>query len=325
MAAIPDQNINAMPAFVIRLFPVWALLFSALAVWQPTLFTPLKAGIIPLLMLIMFGMGMTLTLSDFARVWQQPAVIGLGVALQFIIMPLAAWLIGHGLQLQSALFIGLVLVGASPGGTASNVICYLARGNVALSISLTLGSTLLAILFTPVLTWLYVGRQVPVPVFDMLLNVLQIIAAPVLIGATINSLAGQYVHKVQGFFPWISVAAIVLIIAIIVALNTDRLLQIGPLLLLAVILHNTLGLAGGYLFARLFRYDTVTARTLAIEVGMQNSGLAVALALKYFPASGALAALPGALFSIWHNLSGSILAAWWSRSRGVRKKGAVPH
>ncbi|TDY00956.1 bile acid:sodium symporter family protein [Thiohalophilus thiocyanatoxydans] len=303
-----------MPAFVIRLFPLWALLLSALSLWQPTLFTPLKGGIIPLLMLVMFGMGMTLTLRDFARVWQQPGVIGLGLALQFIIMPLAAWLIGHGLQLESALIIGLVLVGASPGGTASNVICYLARGNVALSISLTLSSTLLAVLLTPLLTWLYVGQQVPVPVLDMLLNVLQIIAAPVLLGAAINTLAGSYVRKVQGLFPWLSVVAIVLIIAIIVALNTERLWQIGPLLLIAVILHNALGLAGGYLFARLFRYNTVTARTLAIEVGMQNSGLAVALALKYFPAIGALTALPGALFSIWHNLSGSVLAAWWSRS-----------
>lgn len=303
-----------MSAFVIRLFPLWALLLSALALWQPTLFTPLKAGIIPLLMLIMFGMGMTLTLRDFARVWQQPAVIGLGVALQFIIMPLAAWLIGHGLQLESALIIGLVLVGASPGGTASNVICYLARGNVALSISLTLSSTLLAVLLTPLLTWLYMGQQVPVPVVDMLLNVLQIIAAPVLLGAAVNTLAGRSVRKLQGLFPWLSVAAIVLIIAIIVALNTERLWQTGPLLLIAVILHNALGLAGGYLFARLFRYNTVTARTLAIEVGMQNSGLAVALALKYFPAIGALTALPGAIFSIWHNLSGSVLAAWWSRS-----------
>lgn len=303
-----------MAAFVIRLFPVWALLLCALALWQPALFTPLKAGIIPLLMIIMFGMGMTLTLRDFIRVWQQPALIGLGVALQFIIMPLAAWLIGHGLHLESALIVGLVLVGASPGGTASNVICYLARGNVALSISLTLGSTLVAVLLTPLLTWLYVGQQVPVPVVDMLLNVLQIIAVPVLAGAAINILAGRHVSKVRVVFPWLSVAAIILIIAIIVALNTGRLLQTGPLLLLAVILHNAVGLAGGYLFARLLRYNSVTARTLAIEVGMQNSGLAVALALKYFPALGALVALPGALFSIWHNLSGSVLAAWWSRS-----------
>lgn len=305
-----------MPAFVIRLFPVWALLLSALALWQPALFVPLKAGIIPLLMIIMFGMGMTLTLRDFVRVWEQPAVIGLGVLLQFLLMPLAAWLIGKGLQLETALLIGMVLVGASPGGTASNVICYLARGNVALSVSLTLSSTLLATFFTPLLTWIYVGHEVPVPVVDMLLNVLKIIALPVLIGAGLNSLLHGRLQRIQGLFPLISVIAIVLIIAIIAALNRERLLDVGVTLLIAIVLHNSAGLIGGYTIARLFKYDPVTARTLAIEVGMQNSGLAVALALKYFPSLGALTALPGALFSIWHNLSGSVLAAWWSRNRG---------
>jgi len=305
-----------MPAFVIRLFPVWALLLSAIALWQPTLFTPLKSGIIPLLMIIMFGMGMTLTLRDFVRVWEQPAVIGLGVLLQFLLMPLAAWLIGQGLQLETALLIGMLLVGASPGGTASNVICYLARGNVALSVSLTLCSTLLATFFTPLLTWIYVGHEVPVPVVDMLLNVLRIIALPVLVGTAFNTLLRGRLHGIQGIFPLISVIAIVLIIAIIVALNRERLLDVGLTLLIAVVLHNSAGLIGGYTIARLFKYDQVTARTLAIEVGMQNSGLAVALALKYFPSLGALTALPGALFSIWHNLSGSVLAAWWSRNRG---------
>jgi len=303
-----------MQAFVIRLFPVWALLLSAIALWQPGLFLPMKPAIIPLLIIIMFGMGMTLTLQDFARVWQQPAVIGLGVLLQFLIMPLAAWLIAHGLQLDTALLIGMVLVGASPGGTASNVICYLAKGNVALSVSLTLSSTLLATLFTPLLTWVYVGQEVPVPVIDMLLNVLKIIAIPVLLGASLNSVMRNCLQRIQPIFPFVSIVAIVIIIAIIVALNKERLLQVGPLLLLAVMLHNLTGLIAGYLIIRAFKYDTITSRTLAIEVGMQNSGLAVALALKYFAALGAVTALPGALFSIWHNLSGSILAGWWSRS-----------
>jgi len=304
-----------MQAFVTRFFPVWALLLAAIALWQPGLFLPMKPAIIPLLIIIMFGMGMTLTLQDFARVWQQPAVIGLGVMLQFLIMPLAAWLIAHGLQLDTALLIGMILVGASPGGTASNVICYLAKGNVALSVSLTLSSTLLATFFTPLLTWLYVGQEVPVPVMDMLLNVLKIIAIPVVFGATLNSLLRSRLQRIQPIFPFVSIAAIVIIIAIIVALNKPRLLQVGPLLLLAVVLHNLAGLSAGFLITRAFKYDTVTSRTLAIEVGMQNSGLAVALALKYFAALGAVTALPGALFSIWHNLSGSILAGWWSKSR----------
>lgn len=304
-----------MPDFVIRLFPLWALLLSGFALFMPELFRPLKSAIIPLLIAIMFGMGMTLTLRDFVRVWQQPGIIGLGVLLQFLIMPLAAWVISRSLQLETALLIGMVLVGASPGGTASNVICYLARGNVALSVSLTLSSTLLATLFTPLLTWLYVGHEVPVPMVDMLLNVLKIIAAPVLLGAALNGLLQDHLKKIQILFPFISVIAIVIIIAIIVALNKERLLQVGGLLLIAVMLHNLSGLIGGYLISRQLKYDAVTARTLAVEVGMQNSGLAVALALKYFPALGTLTALPGALFSIWHNLSGSVLAAWWSRRK----------
>lgn len=307
-----------MLAWVTRLFPLWAILLSAIALWQPEPFRSLESGIVPLLMIIMFGMGMTLQLQDFARVWQQPAAIGLGVALQFLIMPLAAWLIGTGMQLETALLVGMVLVGASPGGTASNVICFLAGGNVALSVSLTLSSTLLATLLTPLLTWLYVGHQVPVPVSDMLLNVLKIIAVPVLLGAALNTLLRDKLQKLQPLFPLVSIVAIVVIIAIIAALNKQRLMQIGPLLLAAVILHNLTGLIGGYLLARFFRHDVTTARTLAIEVGMQNSGLAVALALKYFPALGALTALPAALFSIWHNLSGSLLAAWWNRGKNNR-------
>jgi BASS family bile acid:Na+ symporter len=318
MLPVNDRdNNNAMLTTIIRLFPLWALLLSAIAVLLPDLFRPLKPTIIPLLITIMFGMGMTLTLRDFARVWQQPAVIGLGVLLQFLIMPLAAWLLACGLQLETALLIGMVLVGASPGGTASNVICYLAKGNVALSVSLTLSSTLLATFFTPLLTWLYIGHEVPVPVVDMLLNALKILAAPVLFGAALNSLLLARLQRLQPIFPLVSVAAIVIIIAIIIALNKERLLQVGSLLLLAVILHNLAGLVAGYLIARALKYDGVTARTLAIEVGMQNSGLAVALALKYFPALGTLTALPGALFSIWHNLSGSLLAGWWSRSRSA--------
>lgn len=275
----------------------------------------MKPAIIPLLIVIMFGMGMTLTWRDFIRVWQQPRVIGLGVLLQFIIMPVMAWIISRGLQLETALLVGMVLVGASPGGTASNVICYLARGNVALSVSLTLSSTLLSVFCTPLLTLLYVGQQVPVPVVDMLLNVVQIIALPVMAGTLINSLWHRHLHRFEQVFPLLSTLAIILIIAIITALNKDRLLQVGSLLIIAVALHNLSGLVGGYYMARLFKHDRVTARTLAIEVGMQNSGLAVALALKYFPALGALVALPGALFSIWHNLTGSILAAWWAYNK----------
>ena len=293
-----------------HLFPLWAILLSVIAYFLPALFIPLKPGIVPLLMVIMFGMGITLTLGDFLRVLRQPGILLLGVTLQYSIMPLAALMVASVLGLPTALLVGMVLVGSSPGGTASNVICYLARGNVALSVSLTLLSTLLAFALTPALTWLYVGHAVPVPVWDMLYSVLKIVVIPVLLGAGINTLLGNRLQRWLPFFPLLSVLAIILIIAIIVALNQSRLASIGYAISVAVILHNLIGLLAGYWIPRLLGKDAITCRTLAIEVGMQNSGLSVALAINYF---SSMAALPGALFSIWHNISGSLLASFWRR------------
>ncbi|KAA6184457.1 bile acid:sodium symporter family protein [Thiohalocapsa marina] len=292
------------------LFPLWALLFSALAFWRPEWFAGGKPLIVPLLGMVMFGMGMTLTWQHFAEVLRRPGRIGLGLALQYLVMPLAALGIALALQLPPELVAGLVLLGASPGGTASNVVCYLARGDIALSITLTTLSTLLAIVATPLLTWLYVGQQVPVPVGSMLWSIFKIVLLPVALGVAVNAALGHRLAAVKSAFPLLSVAAIVAIIAIIVALNQSSLASVGILVALAVVLHNAVGLAAGYWAGRLLTRDERTARTLAIEVGMQNSGLAVALAVKYFSAA---AALPGALFSIWHNLSGSTLAAFWSR------------
>ncbi|MBK1723430.1 bile acid:sodium symporter family protein [Thiocystis violacea] len=294
----------------VTLFPLLALIGVAIAVAMPQWLVGLKPGILPLLGLVMFGMGVTLTLDDFVGVVRQPGVILLGMALQYGVMPLAGWLIGLSLGLPPALLVGFVLLGASPGGTASNVICYLARGDVALSITLTTVSTLAAVLLTPALTWLYVGERVPVPALDMLMSIAKIILAPVALGLLANRLLGARLARVKALFPIVSMGAIVLIIAIIVALNHANLAGVGLLVMVAVVLHNAIGLVAGYWAARAMRMEERQARTLAIEVGMQNSGLAVALAVKYFSAASAL---PGALFSIWHNLSGAALASWWSR------------
>jgi BASS family bile acid:Na+ symporter len=294
----------------ILLFPLLAVVFSALAWLFPAAFTGLKPAIPWLLGVVMFGMGMTLNAESFAQVLKRPGIIGLGVALQFLVMPLAAWGISEALGLSAALLAGMVLVGASPGGTASNVICYLARGDVALSITLTTVSTLLAILATPLLTLLYAGQKVDVPALAMLWSVAKIVLLPVALGVTVNTLFGPRLKPVKQVFPALSIAAIVLIIAIVVALNADRLGTLGAAVVIAVVLHNAVGLAAGYLVARALGQDARTARTLAIEVGMQNSGLAVALAAKFFSPA---AALPGAIFSIWHNLSGALLASLWSR------------
>lgn len=297
---------------MLRLFPLWAVALSAFALWQPEIFVQAQGAITPLLGVIMFGMGMTLSWRNFHDTWARPRPVLLGAVLQFGVMPAAAWLVSTAMQLQSELFVGMLLVGACSGGTASNVICYLARGDVALSITLTTVSTLLGIFMTPWLTLIYAGQNIDVPALSMLITICKIILLPVTLGVIVNAMLGKHLHRFKTLFPAISAAAIILIIAIIAALNKSNLAAVGLWLSLAVILHNTIGLVAGYGIARLAGQNQIVARTLAIEVGMQNSGLAVALALKYF--SG-ITALPGALFSIWHNVSGSILAAWWNKEQ----------
>ena len=292
-----------------QLFPLWAIIFSLLA-WQfPELFSSYKSWIVPLLSVVMFGMGLTLHVSDFSYVLQMPRLIFAGITLQYTIMPLTALLLSNALGLDPVLTAGMILVGTCPGGTASNVICYLAKGNVALSITLTAVSTFLAVILTPALTAELVSKDIHVPTLDMLLSILYMVIIPVSAGVLLNHIAGKILKPVRKAFPLVSVAAIVFIIAIIVSLNAHLAHQIGITVLLAVILHNAAGLFLGYFTSCLLGYSPTECRTLAIEVGMQNSGLAVALAIKYFTAT---AALPGALFSIWHNLSGSFLAGFWS-------------
>ena len=294
--------------FAITLFPIGAVLISILSYLFPELLTPFKSSIVPLLGIVMLGMGMTLRPENFFEVCRRPKTITIGVSLQFILMPLIAFVVASALKLDEALLIGLVVMGSCPGGTASNVICYLAKGDVALSITLTMISTILAVIFTPILTWVYIGERVPVPVLDMMYNIFLIILLPVITGVLVNYYFGKHLHFMKHVFPYISVLAIILIIGIIVALNHNNIPMVAMPLLAAIFWHNILGLASGYYLARWLKIDERACRTIAIEVGMQNSGLAVALAQTYFTS---LAALPGAIFSIWHNITGSILAGYW--------------
>lgn len=297
---------------VIRLFPIWAIALSLLAYFSPAPFAELKPAIVPLLTVIMFSMGLTLSIDDFKRALSMPRLIITGLFLQYSIMPLAALAIATMLQLDPALTIGMILVGASPGGTASNVITYLARGNVALSISLTSISTIIAIVLTPAITLLIADTSIHVPAGKMFISILYIVIFPVALGLALKHFFAYRIKTVERYLPLIAVAAIVLIIAIITALNAQQFSQLGLTVLLAVILHNAAGLLAGYGSARVMGYSDKECRTLAIEVGMQNSGLAVALAIKHFTAA---AALPGAIFSIWHNISGSALAFFWSNKK----------
>ena len=294
-----------MPNFMVKIFPLAAVVVSVFACKWPQLLTPGKPWVEPLLGVIMLGMGTTLSVKDFQAAAKRPLAVLIGMSLQFLLMPFLAFVIGHALRLPSDQFVGLVLVGTVAGGTASNVITYLAGGDVALSITMTACSTVAGIFLTPLLSSLYLDQMVQVPAWAMFKSILCVVALPVSLGLVINRLFRRHTEVLHKVCPIVSVVVIVLVIGIVVALNAGKVSECGVLVVAAVILHNLAGMAAGYGCARLLRCDNRTSVTIAIEVGMQNSGLAAALALKFF---GGAAALPGALFSIWHNLSGAVFA-----------------
>ncbi|HEM7542375.1 TPA: bile acid:sodium symporter family protein [Providencia rettgeri] len=293
---------------VTRLFPLWALLLSIFAYYTPNSFTGVSPFISYLLMLIMFTMGVTLRISDFKRVVTRPAPVIICTFIHYLIMPLAAWLLAKAFDMPADLAVGMILVGSVASGTASNVMIYLARGDVALSVTISSVSTLVGVFATPLLTLLYADTSISVNVMGMLLSILQIVIIPIIAGLVIHHLFSEIVKKIEPFLPFLSMICILAIISAVVAGSQSHIASVGFMVAIAVVLHNGIGLIGGYWGGRLFGFDESTCRTLAIEVGMQNSGLAATLGAQYF---GAMAALPGALFSVWHNLSGSLLAGYW--------------
>lgn len=295
-----------------NLFPLWAILLAVLAFFFNEVFSGLQVAIVPLLATVMFLMGLTLGRDDFRRIINSPKPVFVGVSLQFLLMPMIAFLLSKILLLNTQLTAGMILVGSVSGGTASNVMSYLAKGDVALSISMTMTSTLLGVIATPLLCSLYLSQTIYVDTTGLLFSILQIVLVPVLLGTACNQYLPGVISRIESLLPTLSMLIILLVIAIIVALNAGSLADVGPLVLLAVILHNSFGLAGGFYISRLMGFNLQQSQTIAIEVGMQNSGLGVALALQFFSAT---AALPGAIFSVWHNISGSILASIWSKQR----------
>jgi BASS family bile acid:Na+ symporter len=270
--------------------------------------------------MIMFAMGLTLRTTDFKRVWQNPQPIALAIIIQFSVMPLAAVLLAKAFGLSDDLTIGMVIVGACAGGTASNVMTYLARGDVALSVSMTLASTLWGVMATPLIISVMAGESVQIDSLAILFSLVKMVLIPILAGVFITHYQPKFSHKINKYLADIASGLILLIIAIIVALNADEISTLGYGVFAAVALHNIIGLISGYMAGKLTRQTEVTCRTLAIEIGMQNSGLGVALALKYF---GPLAALPGAVFSIWHNISGAILAGLWRWQTDIKIRAAL--
>lgn len=306
-------------SFFTRLFPLWAILVAAAAYFDPTPFRSLLPWVTYLLMLVMFGMGATLTFADFQRVIVRPAPVVAGIVIHYLVMPLAAFVLAHLLQMPPELTAGMILVGSVASGTSSTVMVYLAGGDVALSVTISAMSTVVGIIATPLLTRLYVDASVPVDVKGLLVAILQIVALPVLLGLLLNHFARKVIRALEPAFPVVSIVAVMLIIGAVVAGSQASIASVGPIVLAGVILHNGLGLLGGYWGGRLLGFDEATSRTLALEVGMQNSGLAATLGKLYF---SPLAALPGAIFSVWHNISGSLIAGFWS-NRPVRDKAGI--
>lgn len=265
-----------------------------------------------LLMVVMFGMGLTMKLSDFGVVFSRPKDIIIGCSAQFIIMPLLAFALGKTFGLERSLLVGVMLVGTCPGGTASNVITYLSKGDVSLSVGMTSVNTLLSPLLTPALTYLFLRTSVHVDVKAMIFSIIQVVAVPIGLGILINKLMPKVCEKIKDILPYISVTAICLIIAAVVSHNSEKILSTGAVIFAVVILHNLLGYVCGYLVGVLFKMDISRKKAVAIEIGMQNSGLATTLAGSAFP-DLSMATVPGAIFSVWHNISGAVLAGVFRR------------
>lgn len=307
------KKIGRISSFLTRYIGVIIIIFSIIAFcWRDgfawtTNYTSMFLGI------AMFGMGLTIKMGDFQVVFSRPKEILIGCLAQYTVMPFLAWILAVVLKLPEDLALGVILVGCCPGGTASNVITYIAGGDVALSVGMTIVSTLVAPLATPALVYMLAGAWVEVSFIAMVLSVVKVILVPVLLGILIRSILGKQIQKISEILPLISVVSIVMIISGIVAVNADKIISCGMLVLGVVILHNLCGMGIGLAAAKLLKvpYDKVTA--IAIEVGMQNSGLAISLATANF-AANPLATLPGAIFSVWHNISGSVFA-------GIRRRG----
>jgi BASS family bile acid:Na+ symporter len=294
-------------------FPIWVIGCSILSLWYPPLFTWFSGPWITYgLGIIMLGMGITLTAEDFKRVLQMPGWVVAGVTLQYTIMPLSGWGIAKLLALPDAYAVGLILVACCPGGTASNVITYLSRANVALSVTLTTLTTMMAVAMTPWLTAALAGTRMPVDAWGLFISCLQVILLPVALGIALNRFAPKLTTQVVRISPSIAVIVIALIVASVLGAGREQVMQAGPRLLLGVAMLHGLGFGLGYLFSYWINRSETVARTISIEVGMQNSGLGAHLARTHFPA-GSGVDVPSAISALTHCIIGSALATIWRR------------
>lgn len=305
-------QLTRVSRFAGNTFAIWVILIGIIAFIIPEGFTWISPYINSLLGIIMFGMGMTLTAQDFKAVAKQPKSVIVGVAAQFTVMPLIAFGLAKLFQLPPELAVGVILVGCCPGGTASNVITYLAKGNTALSVAVTSVSTLLAPVLTPALIFVFASQWLNVSFVSMFISVLQVVLIPVVLGIVVRSMLKEKVEKAIPVMPLVSVVAIVAIVGAVVGGNKEQIISTGLLVFSIVVLHNGLGLLIGFLIAKGMKLDLSSQKAVSIEVGMQNSGLGAALAIAHFNPA---AAVPSAIFSLWHNVSGPIVATIWNRKK----------
>lgn len=300
----------ALARFVGKTFAVWVLVFTVAAYMAPDVFKPLAAYIIWLLGMVMFGMGLTLSPGDFVEVGRRPKEVALGVIAQFTVMPLVAFALTRIVPMSPEIAAGVILVGCCPGGTSSNVMTYLSKGDVALSVTLTTLTTLMAPFATPALVWVFASQYLPVDAAAMFLSIAKVVLLPIALGVAVKSIFPKVAQNLVPVLPLVSVTGIVLIIAAVVAVSQAKIAQSGLLIAGVVIAHNGTGYLLGYLAGRAGGMKLAQRKAVAIEVGMQNSGLGAALAQAHF---SPLAAVPSAIFSVWHNISGALLANYFGR------------
>ncbi|MBB4932959.1 BASS family bile acid:Na+ symporter [Lipingzhangella halophila] len=300
--------LQTIATFASRTFAVWIIVFSGLAVLFPDVFAPLAGYTVPLLAVVMLGMGLTLRFADFTVVARRPIPLLTGVVTQFVVMPALAWGVATLLGLPAEVALGLILLGSVPGGTASNVVAYLARGDVAVSVAMTSISTIAAILVTPFLVLFYGGHLLPVDTGAMVLSIAQVVLLPVLAGLVLRALMPRVIERATPVVPMVSVVAVVVICSGVVGASVETLLAGGLLVIAAVMVHNLIGLAIGYGVAKLMGMSEAQRRSISFEIGIQNSGLASTLATAHF---GPAAALPGAIAAVWANISGPLLSTFW--------------
>ncbi|TQS72580.1 bile acid:sodium symporter family protein [Rhodobacteraceae bacterium] len=299
------KSIARISQFVGKTFAAWTVLFAVLGFMLPEVFSPLTALIVPLLGIIMFGMGLTISAKDFSEVAKRPIQVAIGVVSQFLIMPLIAVALTVLFPLPPEVAAGVILVGCCPGGTSSNVMTYLAKGDLALSVACTSVTTLLAPVITPFLVWMFASTYLPVDAGAMFVSILKMVILPLALGFAAQRFIPRLVDASLPALPLVSVTGIVLIVAAVVAASKGAIAQSGLMIFAVVVLHNLLGYAIGYMAARVTGLSLARRKAIAIEVGMQNSGLGAALANAYF---SPLAAVPSAMFSVWHNISGALVA-----------------